>query len=416
MKKKVLSVMMCAAMVLALGACGNKQEEAAAPADDGGNEVSTAPAETESDTQGETSTNEAEGGAASSDISGKTIGYYKDAADDYYKAGYEVFEKLVAQNEETADWEIIDKVGQGTSSEQLAAVEDFITAGVDAIIVVQNSPEITAECITKANDAGIPYFSLTHAPSVPAGGDLAGYAGYDFVEAGVLGGEDALKWNDGKGVTKLVMVEGKLGQGTAAAQSLGFLKAYEDAGKDIGGTYEDVAIDKTKGGADLEIVQWASGDWMADPAKKVVADVITAFGADGFDGLYVQNDEMMDGAIQALEEAGLNPGDYWLGSSNGKEKSWVWVEEGKETMDVNQTPTLEADLLYQQVVSYMKGETYRKYVCPSLIPYNQSNVADLTLIPYDSEKYIEMRNNNEFNYDINDEGTFKSAEDIITFN
>lgn len=398
MKKKVLSVVLCSAMVLALGACGSKADDTQ-PAGD-------SVAKTE----------DTEKGSSDSSIGGKTIGYYKDAADDYYKAGYEVFEALVAENAETADWEIIDKVGQGTSSEQLAAVEDFITAGVDAIIVVQNSPEITAECIQKANDAGIPYFALTHAPSVPEGGKLAGYSGYDFQESGVMAGEDALSWNNGAGVTKLVMVEGKLGQGTAAAQSLGFLQAYEEAGKDIGGSYEDVAINKTSGGSDLEIVQWASGDWQADPAKSVVADAITAFGADGFDGLYVQNDEMMDGAIQALEEAGLDPGNYWLGSSNGKEKSWTWVAEGKETMDVNQTPTLEADLCYQQVVSYFKGETYRQYICPSLLPFNNGNVNDLTLIPYDAENYMEMRSNGEINYDINDEATFKSAEGLITFN
>ena len=37
------------------------------------------------------------------DVSGKTIGYYMDAADDYYKCAYEVFMDQVAANEETAD-------------------------------------------------------------------------------------------------------------------------------------------------------------------------------------------------------------------------------------------------------------------------------------------------------------------------
>ena len=54
---------------------------------------------------------------------------------------------------------------------------------------------------------------------------LAGFVGYDFVETGVMAGEDALTYNNGEGVKKLVMVEGKLGQGTASAQSLGFLQA-----------------------------------------------------------------------------------------------------------------------------------------------------------------------------------------------
>lgn len=399
--KKIIAIVVCIAMSVALFA-------ACAPA----TETPSAEASTEASTEAsaEAST-EASEPAASGEA--KTIGYYKDAADDYYKAGYEVFLECLKADPETADWEVIDKVGQGTAQEQLAAVEDFITAGVDAIVVVQNSPEITAECITKANEAGIPYFALTHAPSVPAGGELAGFVGYDFVETGVMAGDDALTYNNGEGVKKLVMVEGKLGQGTASAQSLGFLQAYEEAGKDIGGTANDVAVNKTEGGADLQIVQWSSGDWMADPAKKVVADVITALGADGFDGMYVQNDEMMDGAIQALEEAGLNPADYWLGSSNGKEKSWTWAEEGRVTMDVNQTPALEGDLLYQMLKAYFNGEEYRKYVSPYLTPYNSSNVTELTLVPYDATAYMELRP--DIVTDINDP-KFEDAEALITFN
>ena len=373
MKKKVFSVILCTVMAVTLAAPFTvmAEEEAA-------------------------------------DISGKTIGYYMDAADDYYKCAYEVFMDEVAANEETADWKVQDIVGQGTSQEQLSAVEDFITAGVDAIIVVQNSPEITSECITKANEAGIPYFAMTHVPSVPAGGELAGFVGYDFVDCGIYAGEDAMA----HGVTKLINIEGKLGQGSAAAQTLGFLKAYEDAGKDIGGTAEEVATDKTAGGPDLEIVQWDSGGWWSEPAKAAMANAITALGADGWDGAYVQNDEMMDGAIQAIEEAGLNPADYWLGSSNGKEKSWDWVAEGKETMDVNQTPSLEGDAMYQVVVNYLKtGEA--KYVIPYVTAFNTDNVADLTLIPYDHTAYAEIRD--QINTDIFSED-FGDATDLITWN
>ena len=404
--KKIIAILVCVVMAAALfTACAAEAPaESSAPAEESASAEASAPAEESA---------EASEPAASGEA--KTIGYYKDAADDYYKAGYEVFLECLKADPETANWEVIDKVGQGTAQEQLAAVEDFITTGVDAIVVVQNSPEITAECITKANEAGIPYFALTHAPTVPAGGELAGFIGYDFVETGVMAGEDALNYNDGEGVKKLVMVEGKLGQGTASAQSLGFLQAYEEAGKDIGGTANDVAVNKTAGGADLEIVQWSSGDWMADPAKKVVADVITALGADGFDGMYVQNDEMMDGAIQAIEEAGLNPADYWLGSSNGKEKSWTWAEEGRVTMDVNQTPALEGDALYQMLKAYFNGEEYRQYIAPYLTPYNSSNVTELTLVPYVAADYMAGREAGDYVTDINNP-KFTDATELITFN
>ena len=90
----------------------------------------------------------------------KVIGYYMDNSDDYYKAGFQVF-KALANN---AGWQVLDVVGQGTAPEQISAVEDFITQKVDALVVVQNSPETTSECLKRAQAAGIPEFHLTHNP------------------------------------------------------------------------------------------------------------------------------------------------------------------------------------------------------------------------------------------------------------
>ncbi len=39
---------------------------------------------------------------------------------------------------------------------------------------------------------------------------------------------------------------------------------------------------------------------------------------------------MMTGALQAMQEAGLDTSKYWLGASNGKEKSWDWVATGHD--------------------------------------------------------------------------------------
>ncbi len=322
---------------------------------------------------------------------GKVIGYYMDASDDFYKAGYEVFKTLA----EREGWTVIDIVGQGTAPEQIAAVENFITQGVDAVLVVQNSPETTSRTLKLASEAGIPEFHLTHNPPNEPG--LAGFAGYDWVYVGELAGQSAME----HGVKKLIMIEGKLGQGTAAGQTGGFLKAYQDAGKDIGNLADSVGV-KGAGGADLEVVFWGSGGWFADPAKKVMQDAITSLGPDGFDGAYVQNDEMMAGAIQAMEEAGLNPGDYWLGSSNGKEKSWDWVEKGITTMDVNETPTLEADIALQQMKAYFANEPYKKAVFVSVVPFTKDNLDRSKLVPFIHDDYLAKREAGAFVYDIND--------------
>ena len=321
----------------------------------------------------------------------KVIGYYMDNSDDYYKAGFQVF-KALANN---AGWQVLDVVGQGTAPEQISAVEDFITQKVDALVVVQNSPETTSECLKRAQAAGIPEFHLTHNPPNEPG--LAGFAGFDWVYDGELAAHSAIKHN----AKRVIMIEGKLGQGTAAGQTQGFLQGYKKAGKDIGNLLDSVGV-KGAGGKDLQVVFWGSGGWSADPAKKVMQDAITSLGPDGFDGAYVQNDEMMTGALQAMQEAGLDPGKYWLGSSNGKEKSWDWVEKGLVTMDVNQCPTLEADIAFQQVTAHFDGKPYKKAVFVNFMPFEKDNLDKSKMIPWVLDDYITKRAANAFKYDIND--------------
>lgn len=320
----------------------------------------------------------------------KVIGYYMDAADDYYKAGYQVFDALAKQE----GWQVLDVVGQGTAPEQISAVENFITQKVDAIVVVQNSPQTTSETLAKAHAANIPVFHLTHNPPNEPG--LAGFAGFDWVYDGEIAGQSAMK----HGLKRLIMIEGKLGQGTAAGQTQGFIQAYQKAGKDIGSLLDSVGV-KGAGGADLQVVFWGSGGWFADPAKKVMQDAITSLGPNGFDGAYVQNDEMMTGALQAMQEAGLDPSKYWLGSSNGKEKSWDWVQNGQTTMDVNQCPTLEADIAFQQIKAHFAGQPYKKAVFVNFLPFEKDNIDRSKLIPWVLDDYMTKRAQNAFVYDIN---------------
>jgi len=336
-------------------------------------------------------------GCGAAPAKAKVIGYYKDAADDYYKAGYEVFAALAKEK----GWTVIDKVGQGTAPEQIAAVDDFITQKVDAIVCVQNSPATTSECLAKCAAAKVPYFGLTHNPPNEAG--LAGFSGFDWVLDGKLAGESAVK----HGVKKVIIIEGKLGQGTAAGQTAGFLSAYKDAGKDIGNLLDTVGT--VGGGADLQVVFWGSGGWFADPAKKAMQDAITALGKDGFDGAYVENDEMMTGALQAMQEAGLDTSKYWLGASNGKEKSWDWVEKGTTTMDVNQCPTLEADMVFQQISAYFDGKPYKKAVFASLFPFEKDTMKRDNLIPWKLDDYLAKRKANAFKWDINDPANIENT-------
>lgn len=304
----------------------------------------------------------------------KTVGYFKAAADDYYKAGWDVFNALAVEE----GWEMLEIMGDGTDAKMLASIENFINQKVDAIVCVQTTSASGAESAKKAKEAGIPFFSLTHQPEVIEGFEPTGASCYDWIKTGTYAGESAVEY----GVKKVIMIEGVQGQGTAAGQTIGFTKAYEDAGQEV------------------EIVFTGYGNWFAQGAMKAMEEALVSVGPDGFDGAYVHNDEMLDGALQAMENAGLDPSKYWLGSSNGKEKSWQWVKDGKVTMDVNQTPTLEADLVFQMIKAEFAGEEYKNFVYSSLNPYNIDHMENL--VPYDMDAYLQGRADGAFTYDLSD--------------
>jgi ABC-type sugar transport system substrate-binding protein len=395
--KKILMIALIAVLAVGLIAC-----------------TSTTPAESSEAASSEAASSEAAtesaSEAASEEASGEVItldiGFYADGADSYYQAIDDVLVALADQDPE-CDWTVNYKVGQNTAAEQLQAVEDFITSGYDVIIVIQNSVDTTSECITKCVEAGIPYFGAGHNfASASNASDAAGSCCYNFVDEGYYCGDFAYN----EGASKLIMIEGQLGQGSASDQTLGYLQAYEDAGASLGGvTAEELATEKDgatlDGTQEIEVVGWASGGWFADPAQKAMTDFITSLGADGFDSVYAQNDPMMEGVLAAIEDAGLNPSDYTLSAGNGREISWQWVQDGTIKADVNQPATMEGCVLYQQIKAWAQGEEYRKYIHPYLTGYDVNNITEVlpTLIPFtDTANFVEGYNSGAFVTDIND--------------
>ncbi|MDR1798101.1 MAG: sugar ABC transporter substrate-binding protein [Clostridiales Family XIII bacterium] len=396
--RKLLAMAICIAMVLvfAVGCGGGGSSTAAEPAGSSAAEVT------------------ADGDAPAGEVQTKSIGFYADAADSYYAIMNDALNAL-AEQDPLCDWTINYQVGSSTADEQLKAVEDFINSGYDAIIVIQNNPGTTSECIAKCVEADIPYFGASHYfGDEPNAADATGSIVFDFKEGGHIAGVAAIE-NDVKNV---IMIEGVLGQGSASDQTLGFLTAYEEAGKSFGEkadgtpwTAEEIAINKPpmsdiKGDYDIAVVYWASGNWMAEPAQKAMTDAITSLGADGWDGAYVQNNPMVEGAINAMTSAGLDAKDYYISSMNGREVSWEWAKEGTIKCDVNQSSCLEGAVLYQQLKEYFETGTVSKpFVRPYLTGYTDKTITELepVLIPFqDLDAFIEKVNNDEIVWKLDD--------------
>lgn len=321
----------------------------------------------------------------------RLIGFYKDSIDDYYKEASTVFTYLAGEN----GWDVLEKTVQGSPDEQIRAIDDFITLGVDALVVIQSSHTVSVECLRKANDAGIPYFALTHMPKVLAGQELAGYSGYDFEQTGHLAALDAIE----NGVTNIVLIEGKQGQRSESQMSGGFVKAYADSGLDVGdllnadGSYNISG----SGGEGLKIVYRGSGNWLASSAQSSMTDALNNLGKDGFDGVFVHNDGMMDGVLLAFEEYGLDTDEYWLASTNGASRAASWLDDGIISFEVSHSPSLEADLLFQIIDSYFAGTLEKPYV---YAVQSAMEAASSDLIPFEASAYLSNRD--QYSYSLND--------------
>jgi ribose transport system substrate-binding protein len=178
------------------------------------------------------------------------------------------------QSADVKEFKVVS-VGQDVAA-QIAAVNNFIDQGYDAIIVNANSTSAFGSVVKKANDAGVVLLSFDNVIDDPNNIQI----NVDQVGIGRLAGEHLLK-NTKANPAKFLFVRGPAGQPVDAARAEGFNAA--------------IAADGRK----VEVTE-VEGKWNPGDAQKVTADAIAAGGV--FDGIYVEGGSQ--GAAQAMVDAG----------------------------------------------------------------------------------------------------------------
>ena len=165
-------------------------------------------------------------------------------------------------------------------STQANQVDQFINAGVDAIIVVPVQADSLAPQVASAKAKKIPFLAVNAALNSP---DLAGTVLPDDVKAGEQEMQMMADKLGGKG--NIVVLQGPLGQ----------------SGE----------LDRTKGiqnvlakHPNMKILAKDTANWKRDEAVNKMKNWISSFG-DQIDGVVAENDDMGLGALQATREAKL---------------------------------------------------------------------------------------------------------------
>jgi simple sugar transport system substrate-binding protein len=216
---------------------------------------------------------------------------------------------------------------QQKQENQIKALRSFIAQHRDVIAfspVVETGWETV---LREAKAAGIPVIITDRAVDVPDESLYVTLIGSDFVEEGRKAGRWLLdNTTDRKGDINIVELQGTVGSAPANDRKRGF--------------QEIIAMDPR-----YKIIRSQTGDFTRARGKEVMEAFLKAEGK-RIDVLYAHNDDMAIGAIQAIEEAGLKPGqDILIISVDGVKGAFEAMMAGKLNVTVECNPLLGPQLM-----------------------------------------------------------------------
>ena len=192
---------------------------------------------------------------------------------------------------EAEGWTLVYDDGQQKQENQIKALRNFITQGVDYILFTGVVSTGWEEVLAEVNEAEIPLLLLDRIPDCADQIDYVAAFGGDFVEEGRRmarwTGEYLKSIGRGEEEVNVVMLEGTTGADAQIGRSEGILEALPEY-------------------PNLKLVAQQSGNFTRAEGQAVMESFLKSI--DKIDVLLAQNDDMALGAIDAIKAAGLVPG------------------------------------------------------------------------------------------------------------
>ena len=255
---------------------------------------------------------------ASTAASAQSVGFSQIGSESGWRAAETTLTRQQAE-ERGIDLRFSD--AQQRQENQIAAIRSFVAQGVDAILLAPVVATGWDSVLEEASEAEIPVVLLDR--QVDSSDDLYLTAvGSDLVHEGEVAG-NWLAETVGDEPCRVVELEGTTGSSPAIDRASGFRNAIE-------------------GHEGIEIVRSQTGDFTRSGGKEVMESFIQAEGGGGdICALYAHNDDMAIGAIQAIKEAGLNPGeDILIVSIDAVPDIFKAMAEGDANATVELTPNM----------------------------------------------------------------------------
>ncbi len=218
---------------------------------------------------------------------------------------------------------------------QMKDIENLITKQPDAIIIDTCDSDAIVASVEACNDAGIPVFTMDRESN---GGDVVAHIGYDAVKSGKIAGQYLVDTLQGKG--NIVEIQGIMGTNVAKNRSEGF----------------NTVMKENPG---MKIVATQVANFDRAQAMSVMENILQANSK--IDGLYCANDEMLLGALEAIEAAGRLEEITMIGCDAIDETMEV-IKNEKVEATIAEPPFFLGKAILNTAYDYLQGKDVEKSV------------------------------------------------------
>ncbi|MDT0266279.1 substrate-binding domain-containing protein [Streptomyces sp. DSM 44915] len=232
----------------------------------------------------------------------------------------------------------------------------MLTDGVDVIILDAVDASATSTWVEEAEAEGVPVIAYDRL----AEGPIEAYVSYDNERVGQLQGEavlDALG-ADAEGA-RVVMINGSPTDPNAAL--------FKSGAESVLGETAEIVFSQDIDG------------WDAALANEEMNAAIDSLGEDGFDAVYVANDGMAAGVINALQAAGIT--DVPIGGQDAELAGLQRIITGEQTYTIYKALRPEAEITAEIAVRLLNGEDFADLTPDSADSATDSGIPSALLTP-----------------------------------
>lgn len=242
-------------------------------------------------------------------------------------------------------WTLIYDDAQQKQENQIKALRNFITQGVDYILFTGVVNTGWEEVLAEVNEAEIPLILIDRMPECAADIEYAAAFGGDFVEEGrrqtIWAGEYLKSIGRGDEEICVAIMEGTTGADAQVGRTEGNLEGLEKY-------------------PNMKVVAQQSGNFTRTEGQAVMEAWLKS--VEKIDVLIAQNDDMGLGAVDAIKAAGLVPGkDIIIVGCDSVKAAFDAIVAGDMNATVECTP-LYADFVVPTIEGLEAGETYGRDV------------------------------------------------------